>query len=103
MVDLCGFLGINHNTTSSYHPQTNSQAETYNKTMIQYLASWFGLVWFFISNTLASLAGYIHYIHNPAEKKDVSPGGGTYSGRYPPDRATNCRLCHKASANSAIN
>ena len=39
MVDLCGFLGINHNATSSYHPQTNSQAETYNKTMIRYLAS----------------------------------------------------------------
>ena len=27
MVDLCGYLGINHNATSSYHPQTNSQAE----------------------------------------------------------------------------
>ena len=39
MVDLCGYLGINHNATSSYHPQTNSQAETYNKTMIRYLAS----------------------------------------------------------------
>ena len=39
MVDLCGYLGINHNATSSYHPQTNSQAETYNKTMIRYLSS----------------------------------------------------------------
>ena len=39
MVDLCGYLGINHNATSSYHPQTNSQAETYNNTMIRYLSS----------------------------------------------------------------
>ena len=39
MKDLCGYLGIDHNATSSYHPQTNSQAETYNKTMIRYLSS----------------------------------------------------------------
>ena len=39
MVDLCGYLGIDHNATSSYHPQTNSQAETYNRTMIRYLSS----------------------------------------------------------------
>ena len=37
MADLCGYLGIDHNATSSYHPQTNSQAETYNRTMIRYL------------------------------------------------------------------
>ena len=39
MVDLCGYLGINHNATSSYHPQMNGQADTYSKTMIQYLSS----------------------------------------------------------------
>ena len=37
MVDLCDFMGITHTATSSYHPQSNSQAETYNKTMIRYL------------------------------------------------------------------
>ena len=37
MVDLCDFMGIVHTATSSYHPQSNSQAETYNKTMIRYL------------------------------------------------------------------
>ena len=40
MVDLCGYFRINHNATSSYHPQTNSQAETYNKTMICFQVCW---------------------------------------------------------------
>jgi len=39
MVDLCAWLGIDHNATSSYHPQSNSQAETYNRTMIRYLSA----------------------------------------------------------------
>jgi len=39
MSDLCGWLGIDHNATSSYHPQSNSQAETYNRTMIRYLSA----------------------------------------------------------------
>ena len=32
-------LGVDHSPTSSYHPQSNAQAETYNKTMICYLSS----------------------------------------------------------------
>ena len=32
-------MGIDHRATSSYHPQSNAQAETYNKTMIRYLSS----------------------------------------------------------------
>ena len=39
MKDLCAFLGLDHQPTSSYHPQSNSQAETYNKTMIRYLST----------------------------------------------------------------
>ena len=38
MIDLCDFMGITHTATSSYHPQSNSEAETYNKTMIRYLS-----------------------------------------------------------------
>ena len=30
-------LGINHKTTTSYHPQTNGQAERYNKTIVSRL------------------------------------------------------------------
>ena len=37
MKELCEFMGITHDATSSYHPQSNAQAETYNKTMIRYL------------------------------------------------------------------
>ena len=37
MKKLCEFMGMDHNPTSSYHPQSNAQAETYNKTMIRYL------------------------------------------------------------------
>ena len=32
-------MWMDHNPTSSYHPQLNAQAETYNKTMILYLTS----------------------------------------------------------------
>ena len=38
MKKLCEFMGMDHNPTSSYHPQSNAQAETYNKTMIRYLS-----------------------------------------------------------------
>ena len=38
MKKLCELLGIDHNATSSYHPQSNAQAKTYNKTMIRFLA-----------------------------------------------------------------
>ena len=34
MKNLCEMLGVDHSPTSSYHPQSNAQAETYNKTMI---------------------------------------------------------------------
>jgi transposase InsO family protein len=39
MKDLCDFMGIDHSATSAYHPQSNSQAETYNKTMARYLSA----------------------------------------------------------------
>ena len=39
MKDLCDYMRIDHRATSSYHPQSNAQAETYNKTMICYLSS----------------------------------------------------------------
>jgi len=39
MKDLTELMGITHNATSAYHPQTNAQAETYNKTMIRYLSA----------------------------------------------------------------
>ena len=35
MKKLWEFTGMDHNPTSSYHPQSNAQAETYNKTMIR--------------------------------------------------------------------
>ena len=38
MKKLCELLSIDHNSTSSYHPQSNAQALTYYKTMIQYLS-----------------------------------------------------------------
>lgn len=37
--DLFKLLGIQHTTTSPYHPQCNSQAEVANKTIAKYLAS----------------------------------------------------------------
>ena len=39
MKDLCDNMGIDHRATSSYHPQSNAQAETYNKTKKYALAS----------------------------------------------------------------
>ena len=30
MKKLCKLLGMDHNPTSCYHPQSNAQAETYN-------------------------------------------------------------------------
>jgi hypothetical protein len=36
---LCKALNIRHSTTSSYHPQCNSQAEVCNKTIAKYLAA----------------------------------------------------------------
>ena len=38
MKKLCELLGINHNPTSFYHPQSNAQTETYNKAMIRHLS-----------------------------------------------------------------
>ena len=64
---------------------------------------WFGLVWFLFSNTLASLAGYIHYIHNPAEKKMYPRAVEPIQGVTHQTGLQTRRLCHKASANSAIN
>ena len=32
-------LGITHTVTSPYHPQTNAQAEVFNKTMAHYLCT----------------------------------------------------------------
>ena len=37
--DLCKRMGIKHSTTSAYHPQSNSSAESYNRQMIKYLSS----------------------------------------------------------------
>lgn len=37
--DLFTLLKIEHNTTSAYHPQCNSQAEVANKTIAKYLSS----------------------------------------------------------------
>jgi hypothetical protein len=37
--ELFKSLNILHSTTSSYHPQCNSQAEVYNKTIAKYLAA----------------------------------------------------------------
>ena len=30
-------MGLDHQATSAYHPQSKVQAETYNKSMIRYL------------------------------------------------------------------
>jgi len=38
-VELFKALNIRHSTTSSYHPQCNSQAEVCNKTIAKYLAA----------------------------------------------------------------
>ena len=37
LTDLCGLLGITHNKTSAYHPQSNSSAESFNRSMKKYL------------------------------------------------------------------
>ena len=37
MSHLCELMGLDHQATSAYHPLSNAQAETYNKTMIRYL------------------------------------------------------------------
>ena len=34
---LCKLMGTERKMTSSYHPQTNSSAESYNQSMIRYL------------------------------------------------------------------
>ena len=34
---ICRPMGVNHKTTTSYHPQTNGQAERYNKTIVSRL------------------------------------------------------------------
>ena len=39
MKKLCEMFGVDHSPASSYHPQSNAQAETYNKTMIRYFSS----------------------------------------------------------------
>ena len=39
MSHLCELMGLDHQATSAYHPQSNAQAKTYNKTMIRYLNS----------------------------------------------------------------
>ena len=39
MKHLCELMGLDHQATSAYHPQSNAQAETYNKTMVRYLNS----------------------------------------------------------------
>ncbi len=37
MNKLCDYLGIDHNLTSPYHPQSNSSAESFNRSMKKYL------------------------------------------------------------------
>ena len=37
MNKLCSLLGIEHNLTSPYHPQSNSSAESFNRSMKKYL------------------------------------------------------------------
>ena len=39
MNHVCELMGLDNQATSAYHPQSNAQAETYNKTMIRYLNS----------------------------------------------------------------
>jgi hypothetical protein len=41
--ELFKTLNIRHSTISSYHPQCNSQAEVYNKTIAKYLAAFVNL------------------------------------------------------------
>ena len=42
MKDLTQWLGIDHDKTSPYHPQTNASAERYNRTMKAYLTAMLG-------------------------------------------------------------
>lgn len=33
----CALLGVKHSTTTAYHPQTNAQAEWFDKTVLTHL------------------------------------------------------------------
>lgn len=56
-------LEIKHNKTSPYHPQTNAQAETYNKTIIQFIRKFLPLD----STNWTKLLPYIIISHNSAQ------------------------------------
>ena len=73
MKKLCELMVMDHSPMSSYHPLSNAQAETYNKTMTRYLAS------MLVNNTtldweemlLAMMMAYNCHVHQATKESPL--------------------------------